>query len=1041
VERRTTIAFGILLACSPFASALNPSLDIHQYAHNAWKIREGFSRGTILAITQTQDGYLWLGTEFGLLRFDGVRLVPWKPPTGQQLPDPYIRSLLAARDGTLWIGTSEGLASWMGGKLTVYPALAGQSVWTLLQDHEGTVWAGGHAAPYGKLCQFHGGDIQCHGHDGSFGQYVDSLYEDRRGNLWVASIRGLWRWKPGPPAMYPIPDRVHTLIEDDNGVLLIDMFSGIMQFTKGKLEAYPLPAAGRRFAPNSMLRDRDGGLWIGTADRGLLHVHQGRTDVFERSDGLSSDFIEMLFEDREGDVWVPTLDGLDRFRDLAVPTISVKQGLSNATVASVLAARDGSVWLGTADGLDRWNNGRITVYRKKSVKAIAGSAKGEEEVPGQADVSEITGSGLPGDAIQALFQDSRDQIWAATANGIAYLENRRFIPVTSIAGVVFSISGDQAGNIWVSQRENIFHLRGGRVVERFSFAGMGHPEGVRCLVADPVGGGLWLAFREGGLAYFKDGRIRASYAAADGLGAGHIRDLQLDPNGTLWASTDGGLSRVKDGRAATITTENGLPCDAVHWVAEDDDHSVWMYLACGLARTTRTELDAWAMTANKHSKRQIQFTVFGGSDGVRSHTTSTGYSPSVAKSSDGKIWFLPWDGVSVIDPRHLPFNKIPPPVHIEEITADRKSYWQNSIGEGSSSVRLPSLIRDLEIDYTALSLVAPEAIRFRIKLEGRDPGWKDIGDERKVFYTDLPPRNYRFRVMACNNSGVWNEAGASLDFSIDPAYYQTIWFRGSCVAAFFALLWALYRYRLHQMALEFNARLDERVSERTRIARELHDTLLQSFHGVLFRFQAARNLLPRRSDEAIPVLDGAISRAQQAILEGRNAIQDLRSQPSVDSDLEHLLTAICKELEGSHDSSRVSPSFSVTVEGKRQDLSPILQDEVYRIVRELLRNAFQHADASHIEAEIRYDHAELRVRIRDDGKGIQPKLLEEGGRAGHWGLPGIRERAKRIGAQLELWSESGAGTEAELIVPASVGYGTSRSRAGFRLFRKTRANA
>jgi ligand-binding sensor domain-containing protein len=430
------------------------------------------------------------------------------------------------------------------------------------------------------------------------------------------------------------------------------MLSGIRQFAEGKLDAFPLPAAGRRFTANEILRDRDGGLWIGTTDRGVVHVHQGRTDAFQRSDGLSADFIKKFFEDREGNIWAATLDGLDRFRNLAVPTISVKQGLSNATVESVLATRDGSVWLGTTDGLNRWNNGRITVYRKSS--------------------------GLPDDAIQSLFQDFRDQLWVSTRRGVAFLENGRFTPVNSVPGEVHSIGGDRAGNIWVSQGESLFHLRDGSVIERIPWTKLGRPDGVRALVADPSGGGLWFAFRDGGVAYFKAGQVRTSYTVADGLGEGHIRDIQLDREGTLWASTEGGLSRLKDNRFITLTSKNGLPCDSVHWVMEDNDHSFWLYMACGLVRLARPELDAWVAVANTDPMRQVQATVFDSSDGVRSHSTTTGYSPSVAKSVDGRLWFLPWDGVSIIDPRHLPFNRLPTPVHIEQITADRKTYQTSS---------------------------------------------------------------------------------------------------------------------------------------------------------------------------------------------------------------------------------------------------------------------------------------------------------------------------------------------------------------------------
>ncbi|MGH9840818.1 MAG: two-component regulator propeller domain-containing protein [Blastocatellia bacterium] len=623
---------GLLLAWCPSTFALDPALDVSQYAHTAWKIREGFFKGTAVAIAQTPDGYLWLGTEFGLLRFDGVRYVTWEPPAGQALPSNYIRSVLPARDGTLWIGTAKGLASWKGGKLTRYPELEGQAIWALLEDREGTVWAGGQASPTARLCAIHGGAVRCYGEDGRFGPFIDTLYEDREGNVWVGGIAGLWRWKPGPPKLYPMPGRVRALMEGDNGALVIVTYSGIRQLVKGKLEAYPLPATGLRFTANGILRDRDGGLWIGTDDRGLVHVHQGRMDVFERADGLSSDYVERIFEDREGNIWVATLDGLDRFRGLAVSAISVKQGLSNAAVQSVLVARDGSVWLGTLDGLNRWNNGQITVYR--NAKAKTGSAKA-----GNPGVREITGSGLPDDAIESLFQDFRDRLWVSTRRGLAFLENGRFTPVPSVPGGVEAITGDHAGNLWLSQRESLFHLRGGKVVAQIPWATLGQKEQARSLVFDPAGGGLWLAF-PGSVLYFKDGQFHAAYTAANGLSQGHIRDLQLDREGALWAATETGASRLKDGQVVTLSSKNGLPCDDADWVMEDDDHNVWVYMACGLVRIARSELDTWIVAAANDPTRRVQATVFDSSDGVRSHVGTTGNSPSVAKSADGKLCCL-----------------------------------------------------------------------------------------------------------------------------------------------------------------------------------------------------------------------------------------------------------------------------------------------------------------------------------------------------------------------------------------------------------------
>ena len=315
------------------------------------------------------------------------------------------------------------------------------------------------------------------------------------------------------------------------------------------------------------------------------------------------------------------------------------------------------------------------------------------------------------------------------------------------------------------------HLREGRLVEQIPWSRLGRMESASVLLSDREPGGLWLGFwRGGGVLYFKDGQVRASYTSANGLSSGAVTDLRLDRDGALWVATQGVLDRVKDGHITTLTSRNGLPCDIVLWTMEDDDHSLWLYTACGLVRIARTELDAWIADP----KRTIETTVWDAADGVRLRSTAaSGYGPRVAKSADGKLWFVTGDGVQVVDPRHLPFNKLPPPVHIEQITADHKIRWQNLWSEASSNLRLPRLTRDLEIDYTALSLVAPEKIRFKYKLEGYDGDWQDAGNRRQAFYTNLSPTNYRFRVIASNNSGVWNEAGASLNFSIAPAYYQT----------------------------------------------------------------------------------------------------------------------------------------------------------------------------------------------------------------------------------------------------------------------------
>src|SRR5712691_2009852 len=412
----------VLLACCTCAFALNPDLDVSQYAHTAWKIRDGFTKGTINSIAQTPDGYLWLGTEFGLVRFDGVRNVPWQPPPGQHLPSSQIWRLLTARDGTLWIGTYKGLASWKSGKLTQYSEFAGQIVNTLLEDREGSVWAGEMRTLSGKLCAIQKGRVQCYGEDGSFRNAAFGLYEDSKGSLWAGVTDGLWRWKPDPPKFYPMPgegDSIRGFGEGDDGALLIGTSSGIRRLVDGKTEAYPLQGTLGNFRTEKLLRDREGGLWIGTSNRGLMHVRKGRTDVFAQPDGLSGDHVVTLLEDREGNIWVVTGGGLDRFRDLAVATFSVSQGLSNAVVGSVLAARDGSVWLGTSDGLNRWNNGQITVYRRRGDRLLT-------RAPQRPAVREINDGGLPDKSVASLYQDDRGRIWVSTLRGVAYFEDGQF---------------------------------------------------------------------------------------------------------------------------------------------------------------------------------------------------------------------------------------------------------------------------------------------------------------------------------------------------------------------------------------------------------------------------------------------------------------------------------------------------------------------------------------------------------------------------------------------------------------------------------------
>jgi signal transduction histidine kinase/ligand-binding sensor domain-containing protein len=994
----------IMLACCSSVSALDPALDVSQYAHTAWKIDDGFTNSEITSIAQTPDGYLWLGTELGLYRFDGLKNVQWRPPADQALPSNWIFSLLTAHDGTLWIGTAKGLASWKDGKLIQYSQLAGFYIFKILEDREGAVWASGVSITAGKLCAIRNGGVQCSGDDGTLGRGAFGLYDDSKGNLWAGVKNGLWRWKPGPPKFYPLNGESNGIVgfsEDSDGTLLVGWKGAVNRFVDGKIQTDALQGSTRPLQTGSMIRsisrDRQGGMWIGTSDRGLVHVHNGTVDTFTTSDGLSGQVVTALFEDREGNIWVATGSGLDRFHDSAVTTYHIKQGLSSAAVNSVLADTNGAVWLATYDGLNQWTNSQL--------KAVA-----------------VTGATSSRFVPDSLFQDRSGRIWISTPLQVGYLDNNHFVSLIDVPGVVTGMAQDTAENLWVAnEHAGLFQVFREKLVQQVPWSSLGHSDYASVMAGDALRGGLWLGFFLGGVSYLKDGRIQASYAAPEGLAPGRVSDLLQDQAGTLWIATEGGLSRLRDGRITTLTSKNGLPCDAVHWLREDNAHAFWLYTSCGLVRIATSELNALvtAVDQNINTKRSVAASIFDSSDGVKSIASGNHFNPSVARSTDGKLWFIALEGVSTVDPANLHINNLPPPVQIKSLVADRKVYDATS----DARLGLPPLIRDLQIDYTALSLVAPEKILFRYMLEGRDTVWQEAGNRRQAFYTDLRPGNYRFRVMACNNSGVWNETGTYLDFSIAPAYYQTTWFRVLIVAGVLLLLAAAYQLRVRQVAGQVRARLEERVEERERIARDLHDTLLQSVQGLILSIDAAAQQIPP-DQPAHRDLEKTLDRAEEVVAEARDRVRNLRTSSIPAGNLPAAFQEVVEETSTGGDAT-----FKTVVEGNVRELHPMVREEAYCIGREALINALTHSGGHHVEVEIAYDSRQFRLRVRDDGRGFDPGILEEGGRPNHWGLPGMRERAERIGAELKIWSGHQTGTEVELSVPGSTAYQTDHLRS------------
>ena len=982
------------------ARAVEPRRHISQYAHTAWRIQDGFFSGVPNAITQTKDGYLWIGTEAGLVRFDGVRFVPWIEPEGKHLPQPAVYSLLGAADGSLWIGTGGGLAHWINGDLINYSTVVGR-VKSIREDQQGKVWiARSRFGPVeaGSLCGIEGSETRCYGAaDGLKCAYGSELVIDEQGNFWIGSSDALCRWKLGSSSTYLQRELkeieglvgVAGLAAGRDGVLWAGIprtgrSFGLRQFANGAWTPYIVPGLnGTDLAVNTLLLDRHNALWVGTVNQGIYRVYDGKADQFSSSDGLSSNSVEQFYEDREGNVWVATSMGIDCFRDARVATFSVREGLTADGVSSVLGSRDGTVWIG--------NQGALDVVRQGALSKITAQ------------------NGMPGQDVTSLFEDHSGRLWVGADQELAVYEHKRFRSIKrsdgSPVGVVVAMTEDTDNNIWASvvgKGEGLIRIRDLKLVE--SVATPPHTHAL-ALAPDPRSG-IWLGLRANGLARYRDGRFEAVFSN-QGTASDPIFDLLVDSDGAIWGATNRGLIRWKEARVETLTSRNGVPCDSIYALVRDNIGSLWLSTKCGFVAITDSELAKWRRQADS----TIRVKVYDAFDGAQPGHTS--FRPAASMSADGRLWFANDSSLQMIDPGRLDPNDIPPPVRIEQIVADKNNY------SSTDKLRLPPLTRDLEIDYTALSFRVPRKVRFRYKLEGHDADWQDPQTRRQAFYTDLRPGHYRFRVIACNNDGVWNEQGATLDLFVAPAWYQTNWFLRLCFVTGIFLLWALYALRVRHIERSIHARFDERLAERTRMAREFHDTLLQTIQGSKMVADDALDDstdLPRMR-RAMERLSGWLGEAMQ---EGRTALNALRTSTTQTNDL-------AASFQRALDDCRIQgfPEVVFVPEGTAAEMHPIVRDEIYRIGYEAIRNACQHSGASRLEVRLSYLQ-DLALSVSDNGRGIASNIAAHG-KDGHYGLQGMRERAVRISGKLSVASSANSGTTIELIVPGRIVFRAPRS--------------
>ena len=989
------------------AKALDPQKLISQFRHTSWTAKDGVP-GPVRAIAQTQDGYLWLGTEAGLYRFDGLHFVAWEPSSGEQILGSAVWSLCTGRDGSLWIGfSSGGISQLRNGHLKNYSRADGVpegGILSIVEDGNGSIWAGGQ---YGLTKLDRGSWHQVGAESGYPAPGAQVLFVDRRGTLWVATdglnfglskdpVRRNTILSLAPNAKSFVASRdsvgqVWMMAEAPDGDLWIADTSG---HTVRPIMSRRRWEAGIKVGaePLCVLFDRDRSLWIGPDQRGLRRVVDARQpertalDQLWAREGLSSDRVYSALEDREGNLWFGTAVGLDRFSENKVIAYSKGEGLIPDQRRAVASTSDGSVWLVSYTGntLQRLRQGRIT-----SSKLPAYS---------RSDTTRIL----------SLYADGNSRVWVGGSFRLAEGAdgNVSFIKVPDIenGAMVHAIARDARGNLWITvwggdKGGGVLRLRDGQWTD---FRNRVHLPQYRCriLYGDPLGR-LWLGFEDGEIAVHENEEFHV-YSSKDGLPGGKVLAVTRDRAGTVWIGSEGGLSRFDHGRFVTLTKKNGLPGNSVSGIVEDDEGFLWLAGALAVLRVSSQELEKALLSPSY----RMQGASFDATDGLRGLPRQREPFPTATRSADGRLWFSTSEGVAVIDPRHLPKNIVPPPVTIEAVKADDRTLTP------SSALRLRPGTRSLQFEYAALSLAAPEHVQFRYKLEGYDDDWRGPVSAREVAYTNLPPRNYRFRVIACNSDGVWNEDGASLNFTLRPAFYQTNWFRVLCVVSAVFSICVIYRLRVLQISRAIGARFDERLAERTRMARDLHDTFLQTIQGSKLVADDALDPStdPIRMRRAMEQLSLWLGTATQ---EGQAALSSLRTATTQTNDL-------AEALRRATDDGLIPSSMAVTfsVVGDAREMHPIVRDEIYRIGYEAIHNASTHSGASRLEIELRYAR-DLLLRVDDNGSGVDPAIADRR-EDGHFGLKRMRERAARIGGKLTVGSCSSSGTEIKLVVPGRI---------------------
>ena len=970
---------------APGAHCLDPNSAIAAYFHDKWTADQGFPGGAVDAIAQTPDGYLWIGGEQGLVRFDGVS---FSRMNSSAIPAAPVLGLATDSDGNLWIRLeTPGLVRYSGGSFTQvvpdtnpklgFTAMGPGSRGDVLFIRSGDALRSGDAMRSCARSLVHMQPWNA--------ELVISTAETSDRTLWMGTRdAGLFALRNGGES-HPrgLPDlKVNVLLPGRGSELWVGTDKGLVRWDGEKLTAVGVPGPLQHARVLAISSDHDQNVWVGTAT-GLVRIDpQGLASA--TTGGAE---VNAVFEDREGNLWVGGTSGIERYRETLFQTYARNRQSREGGPIYVDATK--RTWFGRPEGGLGW---------------LRGAVEGQ-----------VTEAGLGHDVVYSIDGGS-GEVWIGRQRGGLTLlreENGAFRARTWTAaeglapGVVFAVRRTREGDVWAGTLDGGVSRLSHEKLTTFTTAN-GLVSNTVYAIEEGADGAIWFA-TPNGLELFKQGRWQA-FAGQDALPPARVNCLTEDSEGVLWVGTDAGLAFIRAGRVDLPRRPPDTLRESVLGIVDDAQGFLWIATTSHILRASRADLmgDFQPAMAEREFSRE---------DGIPS-LAGVRRNRSVVRGTVGSIWFSLGGGIAVVNPARLSAASAPAIVHIDSLTTGGR------VLPSSQSLRIPAAGQRITLDYIGLSLSVPDRVQYRYRLDGFDPNWSEPTANRQAVYTNLNPGTYRFRVIASNSEGVWNGREAAVGIEIVPAFWQTLWFRLVMALFSMALVVVVYRLRVRRMAARLNLRFEERLAERTRIAQELHDTLLQGFLSASMQVHVVADRLP--DDSTIkPALTRAVQLMRQVIEEGRNTLRGLRSQDRGSSDLAHAFSQIPQEL-GSRDVDRMQAAFRVIVDGQQRPLRPLLRDEVYRIGREALINAFRHSRASHIEIELDYAYGRFRVVVRDDGSGIDQRTLQTG-RDGHWGLSGMRERAERIGARLHVLSKAFVGTEVELDIPAEIAFETGPS--------------